>query len=170
MHLAAASNLRLAGRLAAAAWAVLLSPLVAGCDGAIHNPDSQHFAGAISPRAAWTASGEVRDAYYAIDERIETAATAPAGYSRASLTVDLGRASFIGMVVVDHGADEHAYSRSMAVLTSDDGTGWAHRITVPGTRRLTYALLPKRVLARYVRVEAVEPGAGKWSIAEIYLK
>ena len=75
----------------------------------------------------------------------------------------------MNMVVVDHGAAEHAYCRQLSVLTSDDGIRWTPRTTVPGLRRVTNALLPSQVLARYIRIEVAKPGSGAWSVAEIYV-
>ena len=149
----------------AAVWSIS----ACGCHGPIYDPNRQHFPDAIPSRSQWKAGGDIQNPHLATDGRIDTAAIAPSGYSRASLVVDLGKPSLLNMVVVDHGADEHAYCRRLAVQTSDDGVRWVHRITVPGLRRVTNALLPTQVLARYIRLEAVEPGPGRWSVAEVYL-
>jgi hypothetical protein len=142
--------------------------LAAGCTGPIYSPDRQYFQGAIAPRSQWGVSGDIQNPAHAADGLIETAAIAPAGYARPSLVINFGRTSLINMVVVDHGLDENAYCRRLSIQTSDDGVHWVPRMTVPGLRRVTNALLPTQVLAKYVRLQVDQPGAGNWAVAEVY--
>ena len=39
-----------------------------------------------------------------------------------------------------------------------------------GTRRVTYVLLDRPVLARYVRIQAIEPGRESWAVADISMQ
>jgi hypothetical protein len=136
--------------------------------GPIYSTDRQYFPDAITPRSQWKAGGDIRNPSYATDGQIGTVAVAPSGYAHPSLVIDFGRTCLINMVVVDHGVAEHAYCRRLSVQTSDDGVRWVPRATVPGLRRVTNALLPTQVLARYVRLQVAEPGAGEWTVAEVY--
>lgn len=143
--------------------------LSAGCEGPIYHPGLQYFPDAISSRDKWVASGTLTDPNKAIDGDLGTAAIAPAGYDTASLVIDLGKLCLLNMIVIDHGADEFGYCRRLAVDTSDDGVQWIRRATVPGLRRVTNVVLTSQVLARYIRLQAVQPGARAWSVAEVYL-
>ena len=142
---------------------------VLGCNGPIYAPDRVIFSDAITPRSRWLATGDLRDPFYVIDNNINTAAVIEGNYENATLTIDMGKACLFNMVVVDHGQDEWNFCRKLAVLISDDGKSFRQAAVVPGLRRVTTVLLVRRVLARYIRLEAVAAGGRAWSIAEVYV-
>ena len=98
----------------------------------------------ITPKHSWKPSGTIANA------------------------LDLNDNCVFMSVIIDHGESQHAFARSVCVATSVDGKVFVNRYTAGGTRRVTHLLLPKPVLARYVRLQAVAPGPRPWSIAEVY--
>ena len=123
----------------------------------------------LSPRARWLASGDLRDPQNAVDGNVATAAVSRAAHQNATLTIDLGKICLFNMVVVEHGVSEFGFPRRMAVFTSTDGMKFRKQIEVPGLRKVTTAILIRQVLARYIRLQAAEPGDRPWSIAEVHL-
>jgi hypothetical protein len=139
-----------------------------GCDGLGLGGGSP--GSSISPRRLWRAYGDLRDPGKAIDGDHSTAAVSGNPYPNAYIELDLGKACVFNRVVVEHGPDENGFPARMAVYTSLDGQAFILQGEVPGKRRVTNALLMAPVLARYVRLQAVSPGARSWSVAEIYLQ
>jgi hypothetical protein len=131
--------------------------------------DTQRFMGVdrISPKAKWTARGDLSNPQVAVDGRRGAAATASG--RQASLMIDLGRDCLFNYVVIDHGSNERGYASQVAILTSTDEQNWRRQAQVPGLRRITSTVLRKPVLARYVRLEARLQPNRPWSVAEIYL-
>ena len=126
---------------------------------------------AVLPKKSdWRAVGSLQDIRYAIDGDINTAALNGAAAEEATITIDLGRACMFNTVVIDHGRNEPAYAHSVAVLISMDGKNFTQRYSAPGTRRVSTFCMPSPVLARYVRIAALAPRAGSWSVAEVYLQ
>ncbi len=123
----------------------------------------------ISPRGRWLAYGNLRDPHLAIDGNPSTAAVSEVFYHGAALTIDLGKFCQFNMVIIDHGSNEFGFCGRVAVLTSDDGQWFRQQVVVPGLRRVTTAVLARQVLARYIRLQALEPGKEPWSIAEVHL-
>ncbi len=154
--------------------AVMLLGLIAmggGCDpGPIYGPDAPRVSvGTISDRQSWTAKGNLEDGDLAADGNINTIAIGQVGNS-ASLTIDLGQACMFNFVVVDHGRNELGFARQVEIATSIDGRTFTPQANCPGTRRVSNFLLNLTVLARYVRITAVQPGANPWSVAEVYIQ
>ena len=143
--------------------------MLAACNGPIYVPDQRVFSDALTPRNRWVATSDFRDAFRAIDDNINTAAVSDPAYQNAMLTIDLGKACLFNMVVVEHGPDEWGFCRKLAILISNDGRNFRQEAVVPGLRRVTTAVLVRRVLARYVRLQVVEPGQRPWSVAEVHL-
>jgi len=85
------------------------------------------------------------------------------------LTIDLGKSCMFNMVVIDHGPGGTGYAHQVTLLVSIDGTDFQPIHVSPGTRRITTLSVITPTLARYIRLEATEPGAQPWSIAEVYL-
>lgn len=127
-------------------------------------------AAAISPRSSWKARGSVSDAEGAIDGNPTTAAVTGRQYQQAYITIDLGKPCVFNMVAVQHGADQFGFARRLGLWTSLDGQTFTKIHEVPGTRRITYILPIKPILARYVKLQVVTAGVRPWSVAEIYLQ
>ena len=145
--------------------------LCSGCVGPMHGETARKTpAAAITPRASWTAYGLLENPELAIDDKVNTAAVSKDSYAGATLTIDLGKPCLFNMVVVDHGFRKDGFCRQMALLTSMDGRQFHQGHTVYGTRRLTIVALVAPRMARYVRLEAVQPGAEPWAVAEVYLQ
>jgi len=139
------------------------------CDGPGY-PDGGGFAaGRITPRAQWTATGRVLAPASAVDGDPATAALGEGSYERAFLNIDLGRECLFNMVVINHGARETGHARRIAVLTSDDGKNYQRQAEAPGLRRVSTVMLPRAVLARYLRIEVVDPGDTTWAVGEVYI-
>ena len=148
-----------------------LLPLVSGCvSSPIYNASEEHPIGRVSDRRVWRASGDLMTPAAAIDGDLATTATDPRRRANAYLTIDLGKPCMFNLVIVDHGLNQFGFSRRMLVLTSMDGKTFTQRHAVPGTRRITAALLPKFVLARYLRLQAAVSGPRPWSIAEVFIQ
>jgi len=125
--------------------------------------------GGVSPRSQWTVTGAVKDSNFACDGKIETVAVGP-NRAQGSVTIDLGKTCYFNFIVIDHGADQQAYPHRAEIATSTDGRNFSTQISGPGTRRVSNFLLRKAVLARYVRITAVKPGAKPWTLAEVYIR
>lgn len=149
-----------------------LIALGGGCEpGAIYGPETPRVSvGTITDRRSWTAKGNLEDRDLAADGNINTIAVGRAGSIPASLTIDLGQACTFNFVVVDHGRDELGYARRVEIATSIDGRTFTPQASCPGMRRVSNFLLNSAVLARYVRITAVQPGAKPWAVAEVYLQ
>jgi len=127
--------------------------------------------GSITPRARWTAGGDIAKAAAAIDGDIATAAvTSHNPYDNATIDIDLGKVCVFNFVVIDHGVNEFGFCRQVTLLTSVDNKRFTQVYTGCGTRRLTNLCLLKPVLARYIRIQASIPGPQPWSVAEVYVK
>lgn len=148
-----------------------LTALGVGCDpGPIYGPDVPRVSvGTITDRQSWKATGNLEDGALAADGNINTIAIAQAGNS-SSLTIDLGQACTFNFVVVDHGRNELGYARQVEIATSIDGRTFTPQANCPGTRRVSNFLLKSAVLARYLRITAVQPGTNPWSVAEVYIQ
>lgn len=152
-------------------WLVLITTV--GCPGGGNfDPEAQSAAAGITPRADWTCRGQgVDNPAAAIDGNMESRATTPSvSYRGATLTVDLGGPSLFNMVVIDHGSDPMGFAQRVAVSTSRNGESYTRCAIAPGNRRVTIVCIVTPVLARYVRIEAMQPGTRAWSVAEIQLK
>lgn len=145
--------------------------LCAGCVGPTYGEGAGKLpAAAITPRQAWTAYGVLEHPELAIDDKANTAAVSGDSYAQATLTIDLGKPCFFNMVVVDHGFRKDGFCRQMALLTSMDGRQFQRLQAVYGTRRLTIVALVTPRMARYIRLEALEPGTEPWAVAEVYVQ
>ena len=144
--------------------------LSAGCGGQLYNDAQRFMPGRITPRRQWVVSSNIlSNPSQAADGDRYTAATSSSSYAYAELTIDLGKECLFNMVAIDHGLKEYGHARTVAVLTSSDGTNFTQQAAVPGLRRVTTILLVKPVLARYVKLRAVAAGSKPWSIGEVYL-
>lgn len=143
-----------------------------GCEpGPIYGPGAPRISiGTITNRQSWTAKGNMEKPGLATDGNINTIAVGRAGSIPAWLTIDLGQACTFNFVAIDHGRDELGYARRVEVAVSVDGRTFTPQATGPGTRRVSNYLLNSPVLARYVRITAVQPGAKPWAVAEVYLQ
>lgn len=149
----------------------LVAALQAGCElPAAYEGKGQQVIGRVTDRSAWSASGSLADCANAIDRNINTMAIAKEGDPAPTLTIDLGQPCMFNMIVVDHGRNEHNYARRVMILTSADGRRFIPQYTAPGTRRVSIYCLPTFVLARYVQIQASEPGDRPFSVAEVYLQ
>jgi hypothetical protein len=74
------------------------------------------------------------------------------------------------MVVLEHGAAEMDFARSVEAAVSTDGRSFQPVYVGIGTRRVTILLLPSPTLARHLRVRAVRAADRPWSLAEIYVQ
>jgi hypothetical protein len=150
---------------------MVVAVLLAGCSGQVYDPAAgAALPGAIPNRYTWRASGDFPKPVFAIDGDVNTVTSTVASYGNASMTIDLGKASIFNMVVMDHGVYEYGFPRRVAVLTSLDGKNFSYRFAGPGTRRVTILSLMTPTMARYVKLQAVEPGDKPWSIAELYFQ
>jgi len=126
--------------------------------------------GCVPDRSLWEAYGTVENPGHAIDGNINTAAIGASRGRAASLVVDLGKPGTFNMVVIDHGRNALGFAREVEVYTSLDGKSFKRRYRALGTRRVSTFCLMEPVLARYVRLDAVEAGDQPWSLAEIHLQ
>ena len=154
---------------------VVLVPLVfavAGCEPApiYDRAQGRLPVGYVPDRAKWVVYGTVANPGYAVDGSIQTVATAPDGARNASLTINLGKTSHFHMIVVDHGRSEFGFARHVLVETSSDGKHFTPRHRAFGTRRVSTFLLPRPVVAKYLRLRATVPGEKPWSLAEIHIQ
>lgn len=124
----------------------------------------------LTPKSTWTATGTIPSPSKAIDGRVDTAAVAPTDYTGKFITIDLKKACTLDMIAMDHGSAVDGYPRLVEVAISMDGTDFQPVYNEYGTRRITTLLLPRPVLARYVRLRAVRAGIQPWSIAEINIQ
>jgi len=137
----------------------------------IYTEDHTRLAiGAVPDRRGWKAGGTLTDAPNAIDGNLHTAAVANDGTEPASLVIDLGKAGFFNMIVVDHGREEFGFARRVVIQTSMDGKTFEQQYAAAGTRRVSNFLLVTSVLARFIRLEAVVPGTKPWSVAEVHVQ
>lgn len=142
---------------------------ICACNGQIYPQGRQTFPDAITPQARWTAVGNLQEPSNAIDGNIATVALGPLAQANNWIAIDLGKSCMVRMVILEHGMDEFGYCRELSVQTSDDGQNWSRGTVVPGLRRVTNCLLTGPVLARYVRLHCLTPGARPWSVAEVYI-
>ncbi len=149
------------------AWAAMAG----GCGvGAIYNDPQGSMVGSVSPRAEWAISGDLPNIRTAVDGDVNTCAVSGPAYANSQFTVDLGRPCLFNMVVVDHGPNRDGYPTRLGVLTSNDGKEFVFRHAAPGCRRATTLLMFTPVLARYVRIQALQEGRHPWSVAEVYVQ
>ena len=143
-----------------------------GCDvSEIYRPRTDDMFGAkISPKRKWRASGSVTNPKAAIDGRLETIARASFRRAGAELTIDLGETCVFQMIIIDHGNEQTGCARRVGVATSTNGRTFKDRHAAPGARRVTHILLPKPVLARYLRLKVITPGRRPWAVGEVYLQ
>lgn len=153
-------------------WLVLagLVASLAGCVGSVYNRSSMNAVANVSPYTSWTISGDLNNLNNAIDDNVATAAVSNSYYTNAYFTLDLGKPSVFNTVIVDHGANADGYARRMSVEISMDGRNFQYQYAVPGTRRVTIMNWVTPVMARYIRVRAIAPGNGPWSVAEVYVQ
>jgi hypothetical protein len=154
---------------------VVLTPLafaVSGCEPApiYDRPRGELPVGRVPDRAKWVVYGTVANPGYAVDGSLQTVASAANTGGNASLTINLGKAGHFHMIVVDHGRDEFGFARQVLVETSLDGREFTARHRAFGTRRVSTFLLPRPVLAKYVRLRALVPGERPWALAEIHIQ
>lgn len=152
---------------------VPLTAMLAGCGGTpmIYQDNSQSLLGeSLTPKNTWLASGDVTTPASAIDGQVDTLANSGASYAGATFTIDLGRSCVFQTIILDHGRNEDGYAATVEVFTSTDGRIWQPEYVTIGTRRATILSLPKPTLARYLRLRALRPGPGPWSLAEVYLQ
>jgi hypothetical protein len=143
--------------------------LLTGCGGPIYQ-EGKSPASAITPRSSWQASGDMRGAQAVLDGDIGTAAVSAAPDGGGSITIDLGKPCVFNMAVIEHGTNEWAFARRVALLTSLDGISFTQRYSALGTRRVTILCPAAPILARYVRLQAVVAGDRPWLVAEVYLQ
>jgi len=148
----------------AAAW-------LGGCGGPIYGRQSGSLPTAsITDRATWQISGTLKNLPSAIDGDVATSAVSfPAG-GNGVVTLDLGKPCVFNLIVVDHGPSEMGYAARLAVLTSLDGQKFTRRHVASGTRRVSLLNIVTPTLARYVRLQVVQPGALPWSVGDVYLQ
>jgi hypothetical protein len=143
-----------------------------GC-GEIYRPWTGGMYGAkISPKTTWRASGSVSNPQAAIDEDLATVARSGYRYAGAELLIDLQQNCLFDTIVIDHGEeDRDGYARRLEVATSLTGKSFPKRKQhqAAGTRRITHLLLPKPVLARYLRLRVITPGRRAWAVGEVYV-
>jgi len=150
---------------------LFVAAMAGGCGvGAIYNDPQGSMVGYVSPRTEWAISGDLPNARTAVDGDVGTFTVSGPSYSNSQLTIDLGRPCLFNMVVVDHGPNRDGYPARLGVLTSGDGKEFVFRHAAPGCRRVTTLLLLTPVLARYVRIQALQEGRQPWSVAEVYLQ
>ncbi|KPK79280.1 MAG: hypothetical protein AMJ81_13510 [Phycisphaerae bacterium SM23_33] len=144
----------------------------AGCDPPrLYTPTEGGYMGAtITPKTTWIVRGNLSTPSAAADENLASIARSDYDYAGAHLTIDLGQPCMFQTVIIDHGREDRGHCRTVGVATSLDGRLWIGRHTGPGTRRVTILSLPQVVLARYVRIQAAQPGVQPWAVAELYLQ
>ena len=144
----------------------------AGCDVTeIYRPRTDEMFGAkISPKTKWRASGSVTNAKAAIDGNLDTIARASYRRAGAELTIDLQETCVFQMIIIDHGNEQTGCARRIGVATSTNGRRFKDRHASPGARRVTHILLPKPVLARYLRLKVITPGRRPWAVGEVYIQ
>lgn len=154
----------------ALAIALIVPAALAGCTPAPPTIGPSRLTAAfqqVTPRTQWSVTGTLRDKELACDGRLDTVATAG---QTPYLTIDLGKACYLNLVVVEHGGDEDAYARRVQITTSMDGKKFSEQIVGPGTRRVSNYLLRRPALARFVRIHAIQPGPKPWAVAEVHLQ
>ena len=156
-------------------WLCLVTVVLtaaAGCDVTeIYKPRTDETFGAkISPKKNWRASGSVTNPQAAIDGNLDTIARSSYRRAGAELTIDLQQTCVFQMIIIDHGNEQTACARRVGVSTSTNGREFKDRYASPGTRRVTHILMPKPVLARYLRLKVVTPGRRPWAVGEIYIQ
>jgi hypothetical protein len=145
--------------------------LASGCEGVSESAGGSPAPGsAVTPQKNWRAYGDLRDPGKAIDGDLSTAAVSGNSYTNASIEIDLGKPCTFNRIIVEHGPDEMGYPNRMALYTSMDGHSFTPQGEVAGRRKVTNMSLIRPVLARYVRLQAVSPGARPWSVAEIVIQ
>lgn len=142
----------------------------AGCLGPLYHEGPRAPAAAISARSTWVVFGDLMGPEKAIDGNFSTAAVSEVSGNNNTITIDLGKPCLFNMVVIEHGRNEFGFSRRVALLTSMDGQDFTHRHDAPGTRGVTILCVVRPILARYVRLQVIEPGRQQWTVAEIYLQ
>ena len=135
-----------------------------------HQTDGQKLAMYMTPKHSWKASGTLPNAAAGIDGDLATTARAGFRAGNAQLTLDLGDNCVFQSVIIDHGEDQYGCGRRVGVATSVDGKVFVPRYSAHGTRRVTHLLLPKPIMARYVRIRVITPGRRPWAVAEVYIQ
>lgn len=150
-----------------------LAGLGPGCTpaGPIYEGDSGGFlAESITPRTQWTPSSNLSDPAAAIDNDLNTAASAGNASAGYVIVLDLAKPCLFQTIIIDHGPAEMGYCGAIEVATSIDGRQFVTEYRTFGTRRVTIISLPEPTLGRYVRLQCQSPGPEPWSVAEIYLQ
>lgn len=124
----------------------------------------------ITPKRTWAARGDLSNPAAVADGLLVTVARSDYDYTGAELVIDLRQPCMFQTVVIDHGLEPQGHCRKVGVATSLDGKLWVDRYAGPGARRVTVLSLPEVVLARYVRLRAVQPGTRPWAVAEVFLQ
>lgn len=127
-------------------------------------------AAALSDPRTWKLSGTVQSPSLAVDGKRNTYARSTSRQPTPQITIDLGKSCLFNAVFIDHGTNEFGYCRRLAVLTSLDGENFTKCYETQGTRLITSACIITPVLARYVRLQVIQPGSQAWSVAEIYIQ
>ena len=155
-----------------AIWPLILAFAAAGAGGCGpgYVNERQFAPGAVTPRSAWRASGQLKDSAKALDGDILTAAVSEPYYNDAVLDIDLGEVCLLNMIAIDHGPEEMGYCRRVAVETSIDGKSFARHAEAPGTRKITIISMVTPAMARYVRLKVIAQGGRPWSVAEIHIQ
>ncbi len=149
----------------------MLLAFVAGCNGEFSHNAPRPGGSRVSSPSEWEIDGDLAYVERAIDQNPESVAMAMMPQQQATVTVDLGKACLFNTVVVSHGLEnQHGYVRRLAVSTSLDGKTFSRRYVGSGTRRKTILPIITPVLARYVRLEVLQPGDKPWAIAEIFFQ
>ncbi len=146
---------------------------LSGCDPEFKQDGPRFMPHMISSPSSWSITsrnGTFLNLNGAIDSMNMTAATTVGDYRNASVILDLSRPCMFNMVAVLHSVNEFGYASMVSLDTSNDGKKWTHRLTIPGTRKVTYFPLLTPVTARYVRITAIRPGRLGWHISEIYFQ
>ncbi len=143
-----------------------------GCvPGEIYRPFAGQTLGMkITPKDGWRASGTLPNPRAAVDGDLATLARAGRRSGNAQLTLDLRENCVFQSVIIDHGESQYGCGRRVSVATSVDGKIFVPRYAAQGTRRVTHLLLPKPVLARYVRINVLATGRRPWAVAEVYIQ
>ena len=152
---------------------IVIAASIMGCDGVTpYDENRMAPAAKVTPRREWTTGGStgITGLELAFDGNRSTAAGTGSSYRGATLTIDLGKVCLFNMIVVDHGPEEMGFVRGIAVSTSLDGETYHKRFGGPGTREESIFSLVAPALARYVRLQVVEPGPEPWSIGEVYVR
>ncbi len=111
--------------------------------------------------SATSASG---DAILAIDGDDSSQWTSPFENGHASITVDLGRTSFIGRYVIKHGGNI-----DFTLQASDNGTDWVDVDTVAGNTSDVTSRAVDTFAARYIRLDITKADSDTANVAELEL-